>query len=396
MVHFLLSYGMYLLFLMVSTVHKKAAKWIAGRKNYFQKLERNLPQKEGKRIWVHCASLGEFEQARPIIERWLQENTGWKLILTFFSPSGYEIRKDYALAEWVGYFPLDTPKNANKFLNQVKPDMVLFVKYEFWYFHLREVIHRNIPLLLVSATIRESHYIFKFYGAKTQKLLKKYSQIFLQDKKSYDLLEQAGFTNISLSGDTRYDRVINQAKLDEKLPKIEQWKAGEKVLILGSSWSEEEEIIAHYFKENPSAFKLLIAPHDISESHLKEIEEKFGSVSRYSAMEMESKVILVDSIGLLSRMYKYGDIAVVGGGFGRGLHNILEPMAFGLPTFYGPQHEKFPEGDLAKKAGVGFNLYRGVNFKEKLPSKNQVQDFIKKNSGATDKVLEKMVILSNE
>jgi 3-deoxy-D-manno-octulosonic-acid transferase len=377
---------MYLLFLLVSPFHKKAKKWIKGRENYFQKLETNVPSKQGKRLWVHCASLGEFEQARPIIERWLKENDNWTLVLTFFSPSGYEIRKNYENAEWVGYMALDTKTNAKKFMDTIRPDMVLFVKYEFWYFHLTEVIRRKIPIYLVSATFREGHYILKSIGAKTRNILKQFNHIFLQEEQSLNRLKKKGFNNISISGDTRFDRVMAQVALDEDVPNIKEWKGNNKTIILGSSWKEEEELMASFLPVNKE-YKVIIAPHDIG--HLEKIENLFSftTCSRYSEINTSSQVLIVDSIGLLSKLYKYGDIAIIGGGYGRGLHNILEPLAFGLSTFFGPVHDKFPEAKQAIKAGVGFELKGDFKVSESLPSKMRIKNYMQEHSGATNKVL---------
>ena len=383
----LVSYGMYLLFLLVSPFHKKAKKWIKGREDYFQKLETNVPRKQGKRLWVHCASLGEFEQARPIIERWLKENDNWTLVLTFFSPSGYEIRKNYENAEWVGYMALDTKSNAKKFIETMKPDMVLFVKYEFWYFHLTEVIRRKIPIYLVSATFREGHYILKRIGAKTRDVLKQFNHIFLQEEQSWNRLKKKGFNNISISGDTRFDRVMAQVALDEDVPNVRDWQGNNKTIILGSSWKEEEELMASFLPGNKE-YKVIIAPHDIG--HLEKIESLFSftTFSRYSEINTSSQVLIIDSIGLLSKLYKYGDIAIVGGGYGRGLHNILEPLAFGLPTFFGPVHDKFPEAKQAIEAGVGFELKGDFKVAESLPSKKNIRNYMQEHSGATNKVLD--------
>jgi len=385
----LVSYGMYLIFLLASPFHKKAKKWIAGRKNYFQELEKAIPPKDGKRVWVHCASLGEFEQVKPIMEKWLEANKDWNLILTFFSPSGYEIRKKYELAAWVGYMALDTRSNASKYLDLIEPDMVLFVKYEFWYFHLTEVIKRKIPIYLISATFRKEHYIFKKIGRKTKRVLMQFSQIFLQNQASYDLLKVAGFNNITVSGDTRYDRVLAQANMDVEIPKIEEWKDQQRTIVLGSSWSEEENRMVAFLKQNKK-FKVIVAPHDIGLAHIKKIESLFSFTTccKYSDIDLSTQVLIIDSIGILSKLYKYGDIAVIGGGFGRGLHNILEPMAFGLPTFFGNIHSKYPEAKKAVEEGVGFELKDSIDLPEGLPSKDEVKNYIKKHSGATVKVLE--------
>ena len=382
----LVSYGMYFLFLLVSPFHKKAKKWIKGRECYFKKLEKSVPSKQGKRLWLHCASLGEFEQARPIIERWLEENENWTLVLTFFSPSGYEIRKKYKNAEWVGYMALDTKRNANKFMEMMKPDMVLFVKYEFWYFHLTEAIRRKIPIYLVSATFREGHYILKSIGTKTRNVLKQFNHIFLQEEQSLNRLKKKGFSNISISGDTRFDRVIAQVALDEGVLNVKEWKGNNKTIILGSSWKEEEDLMANFLRENKE-YKVIIAPHDIG--HLEKIESLFSftTSSRYSEINTSSQVLIIDSIGLLSKLYKYGDIAIVGGGFGRGLHNILEPLAFGLPTFFGPVHDKFPEAKQAIKAGVGFELKDEFMVPESLLSKEKIKHYMLENSCATNKVI---------
>jgi 3-deoxy-D-manno-octulosonic-acid transferase len=382
----------WLLPIFVLLINKPKLKlFIEGRK---QTLDTpNLPEHH-KRYWFHCASLGEFEQARPVIESLKQKDETISIVITFFSPSGYELRNDYALADAVFYLPLDTPANAIKIINKIKPTKVVFVKYEIWYFLLKALFTQDIPVYLISANFRSNQKIFGIFGQWLFQLLTQYKHIFLQNKTAFDLLQSKGLKNISISGDTRFDRVIDNAKQVKANTVLETFKANQPLLILGSSWPKEEAILLEYLEVNPTpAFKIIIAPHDISVSHIDEILKIFKTYqpqlyTNYDANKTGSLLIL-DTIGHLASAYYYANMAFIGGGFTGQLHNILEPLSFGVPVMAGPIHTKFPEADLATLKGVFFNISNISEFDRVIQKtmtndiKNKAHDFINSSSGAT-------------
>jgi 3-deoxy-D-manno-octulosonic-acid transferase len=399
-------YGLNALISIAALFNSKAKRWKMGRVNWFEELKTNLLHKTSKRLWVHCSSLGEFEMARPFMEKWKKDHPNWNLVITFFSPSGYDVQKEYALAEWVGYLPLDTPENAGQFYNVVNPDMVVFVKYEFWYYLLNEAVERKIPVHVISATFRPEHFIFKNHGKLIRNLLKKLNTIFVQNQRSKDLLESYDFQNVIQTGDNRFDRVKSIAARTKEKQDILQWKGDHLTLVLGSSWPEEENLIKEYLFDNPEfQFKILIAPHDISESHLDSLETLFSEfgVDRFSStiFHPSNKVILIDTIGHLSSLYSMGDVALVGGGFGRGLHNILEPMAHGLPVLFGSKHSKFPEASDAIEHRCAFEINSQKMFNNRIGqlfNSNELRDeysnnatqYIESNTGATEKLIKSL------
>lgn len=382
----------------------KLKDFIDGRKR--QDLSVPLP-KNAQRYWFHCASLGEFEQARPVIEALKSKDPGNSIVVSFFSPSGYQQRKDYALADAVIYLPLDTPANARKVLNYLNPDHVVFVKYELWYFYLNAIHQRQIPCYLISATFRPNQFIFSFFGFWLYRLLPKFSRIFLQDESSYQLLEQRGLTNIQLSGDTRYDRVKAHALKVKLNAYIEAFKADSPLIILGSSWQSEESIAEQLLQDEAfKSFKVLIVPHDISHKHIETIYNSFKQygVSLYTENRIPegSRVMVLNTIGHLSSAYYYGDIALIGGAFGKGLHNILEALSFGVPVVFGPNTSKYPEAALAMQSEVAMSISDAESFKRSisyfLPKqylgndlKAKCIDFINWYSGATEKVVKVIV-----
>ncbi len=379
------------------TKNKKLNAFVEGRKLIIKPFV-----SVQSRVWFHCASLGEFEQARPLIELLKSEKKDISIVVSFFSPSGYEQKKDYPLADLVFYLPLDTPKNAKNIIEIIKPTIVIFVKYEIWYFHLKQLFKRKVPVYLISATFRQNQYIFSVWGRWLFNLLPQYKTIFLQDKKSFDLLKNKGLNNIVLAGDTRFDRVFENAKNANANAKIEAFKSDSFLLVLGSSWAQEEDIlleILHVLSQ--LNFKVLIAPHDISENHIAEIEKKFKSygISRYTQNEQSNcKLLILNTIGHLASAYCYANLAFIGGGFTGALHNILEPLAFGVPVVCGSKLEKFPESKLAKDKGVLFTIENKNDFRIlfenivfQFENKNRLlnrlsADFIAENAGATQKV----------
>jgi 3-deoxy-D-manno-octulosonic-acid transferase len=385
-----------------SLFNSKAGLFVSGRQNWVQSLKENLPK--GKElIWVHCASLGEFEQGRPVIEKLKERNNEIKIILTFFSPSGYEIRKDYKFADYICYLPFDTPWNARRFVSLVHPSKVIFIKYEFWYNYISEIHNKGIPLYLVSGIFRPDQHFFKWYGGFFRKMLKKFSHFFVQDRKSFDLLESIGLSNLTITGDTRFDRVSQIARESKKIEVIERFAGNEKVFLAGSSWKEDEEIITAYINSDPKRMKWIFAPHEIDKPNIDRLEKLIKtSVVRYSAFSDESvnaRVLIIDNIGLLASAYRYCHIAAVGGGFGKGIHSILEPACWGVPVLFGPDHKGFREaGDLIERGG-SFCFRNNEEFDGQVNKLLDNPEYYKKtagetalyvgeNTGATEKILE--------
>jgi 3-deoxy-D-manno-octulosonic-acid transferase len=374
----------------VSLWNPKAKLWLKGRKNLKNQLLDFQPNSDPI-YWFHCASLGEFEQGRPLIER-LKAEENCQIVLTFFSPSGYEVRKNYPLADAVFYLPVDTKRNAEFFLNAIRPSAVYFVKYEFWANFIFAIRKRQIPLYSVSAIFRKKQLFFKKQGAFMRQVLKCFTLIFVQDQQSYQLLLSIDCPSI-LAGDTRYDRVISNAEKVQRYPDIEQFIGQEKVLVVGSSWTPDEENIATLFAASWFNWKVIIAPHEIHENHLNEIIQRFGNdLIRYSNISNFSneKVLLIDNIGMLMNVYQYADIAYVGGAFGRGLHNILEPASFDVPVFFGPRYAKFKEAADFVANGIGFSIDSSdqllKQFKEVMymDLSEKVSAFMQSKKGATE------------
>lgn len=340
----------------------KARRWVRGRRGWRDRL-RSFSRGEGKVAWVHCASLGEFEQGRPVIEKIRTEYPDWKVVITFFSPSGYEVRKDYKGADFIMYLPADLPVNVRFFLNHIKPDLALFVKYEFWYNYLNELKKRNVPTYLVSGIFRPDQYFFRWYGRFARGVFQVFNRIFVQDEQSGRLLDSIGYNCYRVTGDTRFDRVSQIAAAAKDLPVIEEFRGGEALFVAGSSWDEDEEIIVRYINSNSGAMKWVIAPHEIDEAHLGRLEKRLAPeavrYSRYCKKDSNCRVMIIDNIGMLSSVYRYAAVAAVGGGFGRGIHNILEPACWGIPVLFGPNHMKFREAvHLIERGGaVSFDSF---------------------------------------
>ncbi len=353
-------------------------------------------------VWIHCASLGEFEQGRPIIEVLKKDYPKFKILLTFFSPSGFEVRKNYELADYVFYLPSDSPKNANQFLKIVNPDIAIFVKYEFWYYYLKTLKKRGIPTFLVSGIFREQQIFFKKpLNLLHLKMLACFEHFFVQNELSKELLTKHGYNNSTVCGDTRIDRVFSIANASSSFPEIEQFCSKNKVLICGSTWAKDESIIIEFINRENNNWKHIIAPHNIQESHIEEIERKI-EVEHLKFSEMKSqhkkqiqkaKVLIIDNIGILSAIYRYGDISYIGGGFGTGIHNVLEPAVFGLPIIFGPKYQKFQEANDLIRLGGAYSINRLKEYEVVLDylkvdsNREKTSEIIKKymtqNQGAT-------------
>lgn len=388
-----------------SFFNEKAKQFHDGRVDLLKKLKDQVDG-NAKYIWVHAASLGEFEQGRPIIERIKREHPEYKIILTFFSPSGYEVRKNYDQADIVCYMPLDTICNVKKFLDTVNPSIVIFIKYEFWMNYLFNLRKRRIPTYIVSAIFREEQAFFKWYGFFYKKVLKCFNRLFVQDANSIDLLRSIGINNATIAGDTRFDRVCEIVKQAKDIPQIAAFKGDKKVLIAGSSWQPDEDLLCEYFNNN-DGFKMILAPHVTSEAHVEEIckklNKKYARFTKSTEEEIkEADCLIIDCIGILTSVYKYGDVGYVGGGFGVGIHNILEPAVYGMPIFFGPNYKKFREAVDMVKSGAAFPIN---NKQELFPLLNEMFDenqntlsktssvakaFVREHCGATDIVMKEI------
>jgi 3-deoxy-D-manno-octulosonic-acid transferase len=399
-----LSIHLYSLGIRIASLwNPKARLWINGRKDwrtrYVQLLERSTGK---KKLWIHCASLGEFEQGRPVLEAIKNHDPNVFVILSFFSPSGYEIRKNYDRADAVLYLPPDTVSNAREFLTIIDPQLVIFVKYEYWLHYLEEMYQRKIPVLMVSAIFRPGQIFFRWSGQRWRKVLHKISHFFVQDSSSVELLEQAGVKHYTLSGDTRFDRVIAIRDQFSPIDLVEQFCGDAKVVVAGSTWEEDEEVWDHYANIHPET-RFIIAPHEVYEGHLKSIAKLFKGSTRYSGMVQgrtngNAHVLVIDNIGMLSKLYHYADITYVGGGFGNGIHNILEAAVHGKPVIFGPEYEKFREAVDMLDLGAAFTVSSALEL-EKTVSALMMDDelrtqacqkalqYVKSKAGATEKIL---------
>ncbi len=349
--------------------NNRARLWVDGRKKEPDWSKLNL--KSGKRIWFHCASLGEFEQARPLIERLRNERNEDAIILTFFSPSGFEIRKNYDGADLVAYLPLDTPQNAGTFIARLKPDLVFFVKYEFWFNYLNQLKNQNIPVILFSAVFRPNQVFFKWYSGLFRQMLKTFSHIFVQNNSSKVLLENIGI-KASVANDTRFDRVYQIAQSRKSFPLIELFKSNTKIFIAGSTWQRDEELLIKLINENVLPdYKFIIAPHNINPARIDEIiNELKPAAVRLSALSAETaltaKIIVVDNIGNLASLYSYADIAYIGGGFNTSVHNILEATINNIPVLFGPNHQKSEEAKELVDMQLAFTINDYTSLNEKI------------------------------
>lgn len=387
----------------VALFSKKMKLFVEGRKSVIKTLNKNISASD-KTIWFHCASLGEFEQGVPIMEELRKLKPDHKLIVSFFSPSGFEIKKNTALADVVVYLPLDTASNAKKFIAAVHPQLVLFVKYEFWPNYLFELQKKNIPTLLVSGVFRSNQLFFKSYGDFMRKALTAFNHFFVQDEDSEMLLKNIGFNNVSVSGDTRFDRVSHQIEMDNTLQFAEDFKGDSLCIVCGSTWPEDEAVLLDYINSATENVKFIIAPHKIDSTKINDFKNKISKKSLLHSQKddvniSDYNVLIMDCIGLLSKLYRYADIAYVGGAMGKtGLHNILEPATFGVPIIIGKNFQGFPEAyKLQSLAGL-FSVSNATELTtifEKLVDDSNFRSktgmiaghFINKNTGATQKII---------
>jgi 3-deoxy-D-manno-octulosonic-acid transferase len=385
----------------ISLFNDKAKLWVQGRRNIFQAIASSLANDSRNRIWIHCSSLGEFEQGRPLIESLTKVYPQYGIVLTFFSPSGYEHEKSYKGADHIFYMPLDSKNNARRFFDLIQPSLVIFIKYEFWYYYLKEAKKRNIPLLLVSAVFREGQPFFKSYGNFHRELLKCFTWLFVQNETSLALLRIINFQNASISGDTRFDRVSEVANNFNPVKGIQEFCEDKTVIVAGSTWLEDDEELDHYVNTHLE-YRFIIAPHDISEVRLKECESLYHHSIRYSAHVNQSSneeevnnenqqrltinlqpsifneeqsasdfqhpafnTLIIDNIGMLKYLYRYATICYVGGGFGGdGVHNVLEAAVYGKPVVFGPVYEKYSEAVELEKEGAAFPVTNAIELED--------------------------------
>ena len=385
----------------------KPALLIDGQKRWKEKLQSKIDP-NSKYIWIHCASLGEFEQGRPLIEKFKSDPSTkeYKIILSFFSPSGYEVRKNYEQADIVCYLPFDKRKNAKEFISIVSPKFAVFVKYEFWHFYLKELTNQKIPSYIISAIFRKNQIFFKPYGGFFLKTLKSFKHIFVQDKNSGSLLKSEGISNVEICGDTRADRVLQIANEDYQNSILEDFSKDKNTIICGSTWPEDERLITEFINSSNDDFRFIIAPHEIDEKHLKSIEIQCKHrCIRYSnisdSVDSSTKLVIIDSIGLLSKLYRYGILAYIGGGFGKGIHNILEAAVYNIPVVFGPNHKKFKEAVDLIDLGSAFTINSQIELSNMILKTINNDDFavnirfmtnkhINQSSGSTQLIFNKM------
>lgn len=386
--------------------NQKARLWSEGRKGWEEMLKSKI-EPDSKYIWIHCASLGEFEQGRPVIEAIKRERPHFKIVLTFFSPSGYEIRKNYPLADIICYLPSDSQANARKFVKIVNPALVIFVKYEFWYNYISEINNHAIPLYLISGIFRKEQHFFRWYGRFFTDILRMFTMMYVQDEGSYHLLRDLGIENVIVAGDTRFDRVAEIAGNARDIPEFEEFRGEEKLFLAGSSWKPDEEIIARYINSDPLKMKWVFAPHEIDNENIERLERllnvKHVRFSRFDGNSADSRVLIIDNIGMLSSAYRYASVAAVGGGFGKGIHNILEPACWGIPVLFGPNYHKFREAtDLIEAEGAAsfsdFSEFKSIldrwldDQKIYLKAAESAGHYIRENTGATRKIIAGIII----
>ena len=409
-----IALGLYALLLrLVAPFVPKAAAWVAGRRGLLTHIRQTIGTDSAPRVWFHCASLGEFEQGRPLIEAYRKAHPSTKVVLTFFSPSGYEVRKNWPGADYIFYLLLDTRGNARAFLDVVQPRLVVFVKYEFWYHFLNEAHRRGIPAIVVSAIFRAEQVFFKPWGGFFRDILTRFAHIFTQTEASAALLRGIGLTRISVAGDTRFDTVVATAAAPPRaLPVVDAFVAdGAPVLVVGSSWPEDLPALTPLLQRYQKDLRVLVAPHEISETNLKLVEAVLpGKVQRYSqadaATVAQARILLFDNVGLLSQLYRFGKFAYIGGAFGKGLRSTLEAAAFGLPLFFGPTYAKFQEAIELVELKCAFPVHSTAELETafsylwthedaRLRLQDLMLDYVHEQAGATRTIMAALPGLAN-
>lgn len=383
--------------------NNKARLFIRGRKGLLAHIKYTLVDEKRPRIWMHCASLGEFEQGRPVLESLKAKYSSHAIVLTFFSPSGYEVRKDYSGADYVFYLPLDSACNARKFVQYVDPSVAIFVKYDLWYFLLMRLAKKNVPILLQSAIFRKEQPFFKWYGWLHRRMLHAFTHVFVQDNASQQMLNRIGVEHVSVGGDTRFDRVVGAVEDIEPVEYTSAFSEGHKVIVAGSTWPEDEQMLKQVADKLPAEWKMIIVPHETDTRHMKQLMDLHeGDAVLWSRMEKDyydQRILLVDTIGLLLRLYQYADVAYVGGGFNKsGIHNILEAAVYGRPVFHGPVYHKFKEARDLQDCGAAYIAADADSIVSQLTQWEQdrisynaacasARKYVNNNTGATDKII---------
>lgn len=390
---------------LIAPFNEKAKRWIKGRKNIFRTIKQGLTAENRERIWFHAASLGEFEQGKPLMEKMKEKHPSACIVLTFFSPSGYENARNYPFADYIFYLPMDSFIHSYRFFKLVKPKLIIFIKYEFWYYYLNRAKKKNIPTFLLSAVFRDDQIFFKWYGGFQRKILSCFTHIFVQNSGSERLLHQIKYTRVSVSGDTRFDRVLELKSAPKTFPVIESIIQDKVVVVAGSTWTEDDKILSHFVVSHPDIL-FIIAPHDVGDERLKESQEIFKNTIRFSTLGKDEKLakgintIIIDNIGILKHLYRYGDITYVGGGFGAdGVHNVLEPAVFGKPVVFGPVYEKFLEAADLIDQQAAFSVSDAIDLENKLnmlltnalmrkQAGTNAANYVANMAGATGKVVD--------
>lgn len=394
-----LGIWLYSLFIQIASLKSSKAKaWLNGRLHLFSRIEKEVDL-NFSHIWFHFASLGEFEQGRTVLEQIRKLKPESRIVITFFSPSGYEIQKNYPLANHIFYLPLDTEKNAEKFISLINPEMAIFTKYEYWYHYFNELRKKQVPLYIISGIFRKTQPFFKWYGGLHRKMLNCVNYFFVQNEESRNLLQKINFYNVTVSGDTRFDRVFENAKNPKQLKEIAEFCGDELVLIAGSTWLADEQFLSALPDRFPE-WKFIIVPHEIDQNRIDEVKLLFANCILFSNLQTATsnrQTLIIDNIGMLSSLYQYGNVAYIGGGFGVGIHNTLEAAAFGLPLIFGPRFQKFKEAvDLVKmkaactisnieKLNIVADKLQDAEFRQKYG--NKARDYVEMNVGATNMIL---------
>lgn len=391
-----------------SFFNEKARFLHSGRKKSFQILSENCKNK--KVIWFHCASLGEYEQGKPMIQKLKTIYKDHTFLVTFFSPSGYEVKKNDKDIDIAAYLPADSPRNARRFIRTVKPVAAFFVKYEYWFNYMKVLSDSKIPFYYLSAIFRPSQYFFKPYGRWFARQLHRCTHFFVQNETSVQLLNSIGINQVAVTGDTRFDRVYSIAQQQQEIPFVEQFKGSTSLLVAGSSWQPDEQVLSKVFPKIKNNYKLLIAPHVIDKEHISSIKNLFSGEKVLCYSEMDGKnlaeynILIVDTIGLLSKLYRYADVAMIGGAFATGLHNTLEAAVFGIPLFFGPEYAKFQEAVELVRRGGAFSIRTPEEMADRMSQfetdnnfyQNTCQickDFVAENLGSCDKILKHLTII---
>lgn len=390
--------------LIFSAFNSKAKKFRDGRKDWEERLKEDFQGNEAKVVWIHAASLGEFEQGRPIIEAIRKSKPEVKILLTFFSPSGFEVRKNYDSVHWVHYLPLDKNGSAEKFVSIVKPSLAIFIKYEFWYFFLKKLNEKEVPTIMVSSIFRKNQLFFHWSGAFFKPIFQEVDHFFVQDEESAGLISTIN-EKVTIAGDTRFDRVIEISDQASTFEPVEEFLRGEKCFMVGSSWSSDLKVLQPFIEKYQSKIKFVIAPHNINDEEIASIESRFAEVGRFSKPVnlAEKRILVIDNMGMLSSLYKYADYAFIGGGFRGALHNTLEAAVYGIPIFFGDHenNEKFREAIELAEIGAAFPVSSDEDLEQRFESMFQnievykpvalaAFDYVRSKSGATQTIMKKI------